>query len=80
MNFKTNYMKKYLLIFALLLGAVCSWGQKAGDPAMVLQKSLGQQSKVTQLQKGDPVSSNLFQSSKLWKRLLCNLETNPIRR
>lgn len=34
-------MKKYLLIFALLLGAVSSWGQTVADQAAVLQKCLG---------------------------------------
>jgi len=39
-NYKTNYMKKYLLIFALLLGAVSSWGQSKADQAAVLQKCI----------------------------------------
>jgi hypothetical protein len=38
---KTKNMKPYLLIFAMLLGAVCSWGQTATDEAAVLQKCLG---------------------------------------
>ena len=33
-------MKRYLLIIALLLGAVSSWGQTASDQAAVLQKIL----------------------------------------
>lgn len=33
-------MKKYLLIFALLLGAVSSWGQTVPDQAAVVQKCL----------------------------------------
>jgi len=35
-------MKSYLLIFALLLGAVSSWGQTVADQAAVLQKILDQ--------------------------------------
>jgi hypothetical protein len=31
-------MKRYLLIIAMLLGAVCSWGQIVSDQAAVLQK------------------------------------------
>jgi len=31
-------MKRYLFIFALLLGAVCSWGQSTSDQAKILQK------------------------------------------
>ena len=37
---KLNNMKRYLLIFALLLGAVSSWGQTVADQAAVLQKCL----------------------------------------
>lgn len=33
-------MKRYLLIFALLLGAVCSKAQASGDQVAVLQKCL----------------------------------------
>jgi hypothetical protein len=39
-NIKTNYMKNYLLIFVLLLGAVSSWGQTTADQAAVLQKCI----------------------------------------
>ena len=35
---KTKNMKRYLLIIAMLLGAVCSWGQVVSDQAKVLQK------------------------------------------
>jgi hypothetical protein len=37
---KTNNMKRYLFIFALLLGAVCSYAQSKADQAGVLQKCL----------------------------------------
>lgn len=33
-------MKRYLLIFAMLSGAVCSWGQSKTDQAAVLQKCI----------------------------------------
>ena len=36
-----NTMKKYLFIFALLLGTVSSWGQNAADQENVLAKCLG---------------------------------------
>ena len=39
-QYKTNPMKRYLLIFTLLLGAVCSWGQSQTDQAAVLQISI----------------------------------------
>ena len=35
---KLNNMKRYLLIIAMLLGAVSSWGQIVSDQATVLQK------------------------------------------
>jgi hypothetical protein len=38
---KLKNMKRYLLIFALVLGAVSSWGQTVADQAAVLQKCLG---------------------------------------
>jgi len=38
---KLKNMKRFLLIFALLLGAVCSWGQTVADQEKVLQKCLG---------------------------------------
>ena len=37
---KLNNMKRYLLIFALLLGTVSSWGQTVADKAAVLQKCI----------------------------------------
>ena len=37
-KYKSRNMKRYLLIIALLLGAVSSWGQIANDQAAVLQK------------------------------------------
>jgi hypothetical protein len=36
--YKLINMKRYLLIIAMLLGAVSSWGQVANDQAAVLQK------------------------------------------
>lgn len=38
---KTKNMKRYLLIFALLLGAVSSWGQTVADQEKVLQQCIG---------------------------------------
>lgn len=35
---KTKNMKRYLLIIAMLLGAVSTWGQTVADQAAVLQK------------------------------------------
>ena len=35
---KIKNMKRYLLIIALLLGAVSSWGQTIADQAVVVQK------------------------------------------
>jgi len=37
---KLKNMKRYLLIFALLLGAASSWGQTASDQAAIVQKVL----------------------------------------
>lgn len=36
---KLNNMKRYLLIFAMLLGAVCSWGQDLSKDFVVIDKS-----------------------------------------
>jgi hypothetical protein len=58
-KYKFRNMKRYLLIFALLLGAVCSRAQVANDQAAVLQKcfSLPQVSKYYKLDPlGRPVS------------------------
>jgi len=37
---KKNNMKRYLFIFALLLGALSSWAQSASDQTGILQKCL----------------------------------------
>lgn len=47
-------MKKYLLIFALLLGAVSSWGQTTADQAAVLQKCID----LPELQQHYPVNTD----------------------
>ena len=39
-TYKTKNMKKYLLIFVMLLGTVSSWGQSVADQAAVLQKCI----------------------------------------
>jgi len=46
-------MKKYLLIFAFLLGAVSSWGQTVADQAAVVQKCIMAPS-ISKLIKCDP--------------------------
>ena len=50
---KTNNMKRYLIIFALLLGAVCSFGQSKADQAAVVQKCM-MAPQVSQHLKFDP--------------------------
>lgn len=47
-------MNKFLLIFALVLGAVSSWGQTATDQTAVLQKCL-RLTQVTQHYQLDPL-------------------------
>lgn len=46
-------MKKYLLIFALVLGAVSSWGQTVADQAAVVQKCITAP-QISKLIKCDP--------------------------
>ena len=50
---KTQNMKRYLLIFAMLLGVVYSRGQSATDQAVVLQKCLD----LPELQQYYPVAA-----------------------
>lgn len=47
-------MKRYLLIFALLLGAVSSWGQTVPDQAAILQACID----LPELQQHYPVNTN----------------------
>ncbi len=47
-------MKKYLLIFAILLGTVCSWGQTQNDMTAILQKCID----LPELQQYLPLDNN----------------------
>jgi hypothetical protein len=47
-------MKKYLLIFAILLGTVCSWGQNTNDMTVILQKCID----LPDLQQYIPLDNN----------------------
>jgi len=71
-------MKRFLLIFALLLGAVSSWGQTVADQAAVLQKCIDLQLQVVQNFQSDPVSQHVsgyaLEAESYFNPTICEME------